>query len=225
VSLTADQIIREAMILADIPHPSDEQTNPFATEPQLLSMVNRALGYLHDLLIDAYDDWLTVIDDTLTMTVQNRRTKLPDDFYKLRALFLIDAQQRIELYPFDPLDIAGSTTTDTTSRPQYRIISNEIQWLESPSSSYPLEIWYIRQFSDLVDIYDKPEPEIPNGWDMYVSAWVAHFLITKEEGDTTNIDKLLIQAKASVIPRVASIAAAGTGADSGGCHILRRPER
>jgi hypothetical protein len=181
VSLTAENIAKTACALADVPYPSADQTNPFVTPVELLGFVNLGLGYLHDLLIEVYDDWLTVVDDSLTMTAGGATTKLPTDFYKLRALFLIDSGQRVELYPFDPLDMAGSTTTDTSDRPQYRLVANDIRWLELPGSAYTLELWYIRQFRDLVDIEDRPEPEIPNGWEMYVVAWVAHFLATKEE--------------------------------------------
>jgi len=192
---TAGEIITRGHRMADIPEASALQTDPFVTTDEALEIVNEGLGELHDLLVEVYEEWLTEVDTSLSMTAAGRTTALPSDFFKLRGLFLLDGTQRIELYPFDPLDIAGTTTTDTTDRPDYRIVGNKLYWSELPGSAYSLEIWYVRQFRPLDDIADLPEPEIPEGWELFVVAFLANYLLAKEESDTTPAEKALARAR------------------------------
>lgn len=207
MAATAAEMITRGHNMVDVPEASVLQTNPFVTVKEALSVINAGLGELHDLLVEVYEDWLTEVDTSLSMTAGQRTTNLPADFFKLRALFLINSGQRVELFPFDPLDVAGSTVTGTTDRPCYRILRNKLYWSELPGTAYQLELWHMRQFRPLLDVNETPEPEIPAGWELFVVAHYGFYLLGKEESSTLPAEKAMGRARQR-------IEAAATGRDA-----------
>lgn len=182
--ITLDDIIRRGHLMADVPEPSTSRTDAFATQSEIIDVANAGLGELHDLLAEVYEDWLTITVD-INMAAATQTTLLPADFLKLRHIFQLDSGQRIRMEEFHLDDMTGSTRTETTDRPLYRIMGSRIYWHELPGQAYTVELWYVRQFSVLTNRDDEISPELPVGWEDYPIGHVAKYLADKKELSST----------------------------------------
>lgn len=180
--VTLGNIITYGHLMADVPEPSTSRSGAFASEDEIAKKANDGLSELHDILMNKYEDWLTT-KGTINLYQGNETTILPSDFYKLKKLFLLDGNQRVSPDPFELDDLEGTTTTETSTHPDYKIMGNRIYWRNLPSANQQSEIWYIRQFKPLVNRDDEIAPELPAGWDTYPIAYVAKYLLGKAERD------------------------------------------
>lgn len=200
--VTCEDIITRGHLMADVPEPSTSRTGAFASEAEMLLVANAGLAALHDLLVEKYEEWLTT-SDIITVLQEATKTLLPQQFYKLRRLYLLASNQRITLEPFEFVDMDGSLTTTTEPYPMYRVMGQWVYWHPLPSAERQVEIWYIRQFAPLANRTDEISPELPFGWEEYAIAHVAEYLMGKEERDPS----IAIMAKRRVEQRIISGAA------------------
>lgn len=191
--ITLDDIIRRAHLAADVPEPSSSRSDAFVGVEEVVDVANAGLGELHDLLVDVYEDWLTKKTD-ISLVASTETTKLPSDFLKLRMLFILDGGVRSEMDEHCLSDLAGSTRTDTSNRPTYRVMGTNVYWHPLPASAYTAEMWYVRQFDVLEDREDEISPELPRGWEDYVVGHVAEYITDKGERDNPSGAKLKARA-------------------------------
>lgn len=201
MSVKLKDIIRRGHLMAEVPEPSSSRTDAFGGLQEIVEVANSGLAELHDLLVDVYKDWLGANKD-ITAASGEEFTVLPDDFLQLDQIFQIDQGQRIEMFEFRLSDMTGSTRTETTDRPMYRVRGNRIFWFELPGKDYTMELWYTRQFITLEDKEDEISPELPVGWEDYVIGHVAEYLADKEESN----NKIGSKAKARTAARITKIA-------------------
>lgn len=168
--------------MADVPEASSSNTNAFATLSEMIDVINDGVAELQDILVNTFDDYLTTFEN-LTTTASTQTTKLPEEFLKLRHMFLLDGTERHAVEPYDFQDLNALDSTETSSRPRYKILGNLIYWHPLPDGAYTIECWYVRRFKRLEDSYDFLRPEIPTGWDRYLVAFGAAYLLAKEESD------------------------------------------
>lgn len=201
--VTCEMIITRGHAMADVPEPSTSRTGAFASETEILLVANAGLAALHDILVEKYEEWLTT-GDTITVLSGATKTLLPQQFYKLRKLYLLVSNQRIPLAPFEFSDMDGSLITTTDQRPMYRVMGQWIYWFPLPNAERQAEIWYIRQFFPLVNKTSEVTPELPFGWEEYAVAHVAEYLMSKEERDPSTailakrrVEKRIIEGAAN----------------------------
>ena len=180
--LTLDDLIRRAHQMADIPRPSTSRTDASVGINEITDVLNDGLAELHDLLVGTFEDWLTTKTDLATVA-STETVLLPSDFYKLRRLFKIEGGQRVQLDPFDFEDMLGTTRTDTSDRPYWRVMNTHLYLNPLPAAAYTLEAWYVRAFNRLEDAGAELSPELPNGWEAFPIAYAAAYMLTKEERD------------------------------------------
>ena len=96
-------------------------------------------------------------------------------------------------------DAAHIRATERWEYPRYRIISNHIEWLPAPATSKDVEIYYVRQFVPLENTTDEISPEIPRGWEDFVVAHLAEYLLDKRDLDSTSAAKRKEMARRKII--------------------------
>lgn len=192
--ITLGDIVRRAHQMADVPQDSTSRTDAVIGKAEGVDVANDGLAELHDLLVGVYEDWLTT-KATLTTTASTETTLLPADFYKLRHLYKLDSGTRVELVPWDLEDAAGTTTTETDDCPRWRIMGTHVYFNPLPAAAYTLEMWYVAQFARLEDDEDEISPELPFGWEAYPIAYVAAYILSKEERDPSPALMQLQRAK------------------------------
>ena len=172
----------EALQLADVPPESSSRTDAPITDAELNSVVNRSLADLHETIAGVYQDYFTYLHRT-KLEARREHTTLPPYFLQLRALYLVDNDERVLCEEFHLDDFTGRDTTDYTNRPKYRIMGQQIRWLPMPERDFPLEIWMTRAFHQLLNDGDEIDPEIPEGWERFVVFDVAAYCLAKLERD------------------------------------------
>ncbi len=180
--ITLEDIIRRAHQAADVPLDSTSRTDAVIGKAEAVDVANDGLAELHDILVGVYEDWLTTKTD-LTTVASTETILLPDDFYKVRQLFMIDSGQRVELDSWSLSDATGTTRTETSDRPRWRAMNSHMYFNPLPAAAYTLELWYVRQFRRLEDEKDEISPELPTGWEAYPIAYMAAYILSKEERD------------------------------------------
>lgn len=182
---TLGSIVSRAHRLASVPEQTSGRTDALATQSDVIEEANSALGELHDLIVDANQDYLTVFT-TVSMVASSNKTLLPNDFYKLRSIYALDSsQQRRKLKMFNIGDQSRYRVAESWDYPDYRIMNNYIYWLPLPSVARTVEIFYIRQFIPLENTNDELPPEIARGWEDFIVGHVAEWLLDVSELDPT----------------------------------------
>ena len=194
--------------------PTDASTSDYTT---LDAWINSAVSELHDLLVDAYEDYFVKRFQFDLTGAENYL--LPDDFYKLRKVYNKDGNKRYRLRRFtmNDMDNYDETliyeTAVSNKALLYRIMGNEIYFLPLPSGtgSATIELWYIPQAVKLVDPDDEIHYSIPIGWEDFIINDVVARLLEKEESDPSTA----LARKAAIKDR---IALAAEERDSGEAH-------
>lgn len=182
MAVTLGDLKTRALRLADVPADSTSRSDAVIADAELTDIANEGLHELRDLLVESWEGYLST-DSTTTMSAGVNYTSLPSDFYKLEHLFMLDGNERRELDSWDFKDLSGSTNTDTADVPYYRIRGDRIIWWPLPASTKTVEIWYVKQFAELVNDTDTLDSAIMPGWEKYIIAHMAEYILAKEERD------------------------------------------
>jgi len=183
-----------ALRMADTPADSTSRSDAIIIDAELTDIANDKLAELHDIVVQSDETYLLQMADVYTIASQ-RYTYLPDDFFKLKKLLLHDSGTRNELERLHLNDLDSHSTTDTTTRPAYKLMSDRLWWHPLPAGAYRIELWYTRQFHPLVDALDELDPIIPRGWEAFVVAGMAEYILSKQELDPRAAIKQMEQAR------------------------------
>ena len=112
---------------------ADMTASSFPDEERLTDYINTGLSSLHDILSNAYGDYIHK-STNVTLVSGTEDYALPTDFYKLQKVFLLDSNRRYKMDRFSPDDIDGTKT--------------------NPSLSGTMQIWYIPQHTVLTSDTD-----------------------------------------------------------------------
>lgn len=196
---TLGKIITRAHKLAAIPELTSGRTDALAAQDEMIDEVNAGLAELHDLIVDSYQDFLTVSTE-IEMTANEQRVLLPADFYKLRSIFAYEtSEHRRRLYEWQMQDQSRYGLSEAWDYPDYRIISNHIEWLPLPSTTRTVVLYYVRQFAPLEETTDELTPEVPIGWEDYVVGYAANYLFTKQDLDPSAALSKMDRAKRRIV--------------------------
>lgn len=173
-----------ALRKAYLPADTTTRADAVVTDSEWTDVANDGLAELQGIILAERQNHFEVTSK-VRMTSGIDLTPLPDCFLSLREIFLIDAGVRAELDEYHLDELSGTTTTDTSSRPCYRIQGAMLRWQPLPASSYDVEITYLRSFQRLLQDRDEIDPQIPNGWERYVVAYMACYAKEKQGLDQT----------------------------------------
>lgn len=143
---------------------ADMTGSAFPNATRLTEYINKGLSALHDLLINADQDYFLTIS-TIPLIVGTETYSLPTDFYRGLKVFKVYSGRRYLVPMFNLSDIDGS--------------------LPGPIDAGNIELWYSPQLTRLVAPGDIVEAALPDGWEDYVALNAAIKLLNKEESDST----------------------------------------
>ena len=200
---TLGKIISRAHKLAAIPELTSGRTDALAEPDEMIDEVNSGLAELHDLIVDSYQDFLTISAE-IEMVANEQRVLLPSDFYKLRSIFAYESSdQRRRLSEWQMADQGRYRVAEAWDYPDYSIISNHIEWLPLPSTTRSVVLYYVRQFVPLEETTDELTPEVPTGWEDYVVGYAANYLFEKQDLDPSAALSKMERAKKRIVSSAA----------------------
>lgn len=185
---------------------SDTVNDRHITDEELTIWINCGLQELHDLLVQAYDEILTVITGAgtgdITLVAGTSSYSIPADLYKLMGVdFIVGTKPYVFTCPrYMPRErnrYQGPYAGQLIGRlingilvPEYALRSQYIDVIPQPTSSMALgklRLRYIKQFSDLSADTDSPDASIPNGWEEFAILSAAATALIKQERDPSAV--------------------------------------
>ena len=182
---------------------ADMENSQFLADAEWDDLINEAGSELHDLIIQADPTYfrsttnISVVANTETYSL----SALSPAFYKLQALYWLDGGNRVPLRRFmlhdlDPDYFHDERRIFDTGRPYlYDILGTDLFLAPNPTQTGTLEMWYLPQYvrkSSDTDTFDYP---IVNGWETFIIATAAIKAKTKEETDTSALEREKLQAQ------------------------------
>lgn len=158
-SVTLKQLKERALDYADMTGTS------FPDPDRLNDYANASLSELHDMLASSFGADYYWKSYTLDLSSGTESYALPDDFYKLTALYYTTSERRFKMERFNPIEIDGYRT--------------------SPISGGSAEIWYVPAFKRLRTDKSVIEGVLPPGWEDFVAWDIAVRLLVREESDAS----------------------------------------
>lgn len=198
IPVTAENIIYMAFAKADLTQaiPATGLTNWTGLQ-ECLNQVNFGVAELMGHISAHAPDAITARAD-LAIVAGDEYVMIPDDLLSVRAIHRVDSGgQRVRLEQFTPDNLAEGRTS-VADCPAFSLQGNRI-WFASPwSGAATLELWYIRSPARLLATEDHIRPEIPFGWERYVVAYLAAYLLDKEESDSKAPRAVMAQVLAEI---------------------------
>lgn len=190
--VTLAQLKQRVRELADL-----EDDSAFVDDAELTGHINRALWALDDLLHKTWADYFAV---EVPVTMVGGTHALPADFYKLVA---VDVQTTSSIWvDLKPYMLAERNTLRNLTLPvlaesvKYRVMGRSLRLLPDMPAGTPALITYYPQQPSLT--LDADTRGYDNGWEQWACLQAAIVVMTKEERDTSNLDKLLAMETARI---------------------------
>ncbi len=194
--MSAENLLGMSFAQADLPFPVTGATD-WAELQEVMNQLNFGVAELMAHIAAHAPDAITTRTD-LTIAAGDEFVMIPDDLLTVRAIHRVDSggqRARLDQFTPDSLETGRSTGTDY---PMFSLQGNRI-WFSQPwAAAGTLELWYVRSPAWLVALSDRIRPEIPFGWERYAVAYVAAYLLDKEESDSKPPRMVMAQVIAEI---------------------------
>lgn len=172
-----------------------EDDATFVTDEELDGYINRGLWALDEVLHLTWEDYYLVSYSLATGGLGPISSlALPADFYKLVSLDALADGRWGQMAPFSVRErnsLLNSASSNTNARAvRYRLSSGTISFAPPLPPNTPVSISYYPQQAPLSVADDRLEREYLNGWEEWAVLYAAIRVMTKEERDTTSLEKL-----------------------------------
>lgn len=183
----------------------DMVNSQFVTTAEVNQLVNTAGARLRDILITAYEDYYVTKATPFSLVAGKEAYDLVTDcgiadFEKLQQVFLINGSgaslARFTLRKFNLRQLGvlnNPQLTALTIAPPllfYRLVGNTLYLEPLPTgglSGWQCEIWYVPQYTQLVNDTDTLDLGVVFGWDEYIANNAAMQIRIKEESDISQM--------------------------------------
>jgi hypothetical protein len=167
--------------------------------PQVLYFVNESMSELYDILIGKFDQYF-IAQNKITINTSDQYYPLPDDFYKLLAVYYIDSSNDryfMDTFRLQELDRYNDTSLDNRYL-RYRILGTDFHLNKLPSGTGTMELWYVPQCQQLRNESDEIAISIPCGWEEYLIVDCVAKCLAKVETDNVYWLTRKAEAKARI---------------------------
>jgi hypothetical protein len=158
----------------------------FCSDAEINGYINQSYKELHDLIVDAVEDYL-LSTDTFTLTTTNIRA-LPTSFYKMRGLddtTNFGRPRSVRKYNWNERNDwsygQAAYLDERFSDVTYRIVGTNLQIMPSERAARSYALYYVPIATDLAADVDVAQSI--NGWLEYVVVDAAMKCLIKEESD------------------------------------------
>lgn len=171
------------------------QQTSFILDDEWNEYINESACELHDLILQA-DPKCIITRETIVLNYDQQFYDLPDDFYKMEAVYRTVGNIR---YGIDRVDFHGigqglavlANVVVGGSPYCYSLVGSQIYFVPTPSGSNGVEIWYFPSFTRLVDDTDTLNYPVINGWEQFVI--IATVIKAKAKDGNLNIQNEMTQ--------------------------------
>ncbi len=195
---------------------ADRLNSDFVTLPEWNSYINAAMYELYDILITQYEDYYKAPNASFSSTGSQFIYPLPDGaisflddnnnsfvakpFYKLLGVDLAlntanNAYVTINKYNFIDRNTFVYPNTASTIygvfNLRYRLLGSNIEFIPTPSSGQKIRLQYIPRIPKLLADSDLTTTGISD-WNEYIILKAAILALTKEESDTSALERQLM---------------------------------
>jgi hypothetical protein len=154
-------------------------------------LINESHSELYDLLVAAWDDYLTA-SAAIALVAGQTSYDLPEDFYKPRGIYgtsSIDGDTEVLGFgEGERAALAGRVSAGVCGLRQ-RIEGKTITILPPPAGGANLTLRYIPQCAYLEADGDTVDYPFASGWDAYIVYDVASILKAKAEKDNSQLER------------------------------------
>lgn len=184
---------------------ADEVNSTYFTDLELTNYINNSATGLYDLLVSRFEDYYTL--PPVTFTISSGTTyALPSNFYKLRGVDrLLSGNEyfSVPLFNFQERNRRSRVVLrniDGFGGLAYRMINNTLYFLPDEQAQGTYRLWYIPQFTKLVNGSDTLDGI--NGWEEFIIIDAAIKCYVKQESDPS----VLLVEKQAITARIESMA-------------------
>lgn len=169
---------------------SDMENSGFIQDPEWNSYINESCSELHDLILQS-DPKSIVTKYTLSTVGGQDFYPLPEDFYKLQAVYRIvgnTTRYSVDRVDFHGIGLGSSVLSSVISGGapyQYALVGSEIYFLPIPNGINNVELWYYPSFTRLVADGDTLNYPVINGWEQFVIVATVIKAKNKERADAS----------------------------------------
>lgn len=185
---------------------SDMENSDFITDSEWNEYVNEAGSELHDLILVA-DPRSIIIRYSLFTSTNQQFYDLPDDFYKLEAVYrkIGDARYGVDRTNFHGIGNGSAVLSSVIiggAPYQYALVGNQIYFLPIPNGQNEVELWYYPSYTRLTLDTDTIDYPVVNGWEEFI---VIASVIKAKEKERSDMSAEL-RAKAELKGRIIEMA-------------------
>ena len=210
---TLEECITAALQMANLPADTTTRIDAIVSAAEIARVLNWGLSRLHAEVLRKRRNHFEVTE-RISLSSGVDFSLLPDTYLALRGgIWLLDSGSRARLLPWDITLLDGTTTTDTSSRPKYRIQGKAIRWLPAPSSSFSAEVIFLRSFRRLLNLKDELDPLVEEGWEQFPISEAASYCLKKQGLDPSGAEA----TKAEVLAIIRDLASDPEG--EGECAV------
>lgn len=200
MATTLAQLRTRAQRLADM------ENSGFVADAEWNDYLNEGLGELHDLVVSKYEDYL-LTSTSINIVAGTAAYSLPADFLKEAGVDLVSGGITYTLHPYVRHErnrrqfVSGLQDYNTDL--MFHIEGQNIRFIPSPSAAATATLWYIPQLTKLTSDSNTVNASMAGTWERYAVIYAAMKAKTKEESDTSQLERQLdrtwqlIQAAAS----------------------------
>lgn len=180
---------------------ADLEGDSFVSDDEWTDYINEAIGELHELLTNRYQDHF-LKSTTITTESGVSAYDLPSDFYQVRGVDLTGGGGPYTLKPFmfaerNRLNFVGGVTVADHGF-AYQIAGNQLRVIPEPNGAQTLTLWYTPSATLLEKDADKLPPHYKNSWEKYVILYAAIEALDKKRDDTTFLRAKLARAEEKI---------------------------
>lgn len=160
----------------------------FPVEERVNEYIDQSLSRIHDKMVLASEEYAVTKTNLTLVSGQEEygiADGLPSDMLKLRKVFLLSGGNRYRLKRFmmgewDGLQDENADASPGSVNMRYRIIGDHSIWFApKPTGGQAVELWYVPQYASMKNDTDTVPSYLPNGWEDYVTYFVASVLLDK----------------------------------------------
>lgn len=168
---------------------ADMAGSDFISQPTLDGWINRAVAALWERIAVLFQDYFTLRN--VALELNGGEVELPEDFWKLvRVEYPTGNGGYLPMGGFGEAEARGGPAVSEPRRVRQRVTGARSLWLDPPlSRAVAGRLHYIPLCPTLVE--DDDTVDFPHGWEEVAVLEVAIKCATKEEADTSGLEKLM----------------------------------
>lgn len=176
---------------------ADRESSTFVSDTELNTRADVSASELHDILVTRFEDYFES-KSTIVMVSGTSDYALPTDFYKDLWVDFVTGSKNYTMKRYMNMERnRRQFGTAQAGIAQYRIIGSLIRVIPTPGSG-SIVMGYVPQYAPFTadsGAGGVVESAVPQGWEEYIVADMAMYMLNKEESDISAVMAIKMQLK------------------------------